>query len=132
MQRIKGSRLSGLVVALCRLPGPRRSVDRGQRFDVFRDCRAIVRAQLRGVLDDAHHRAADGIAVGRLAGFEQIFDVLCAPLAESLLGDIGYPPLAFRIWPAREALRGDNAAEKIARAVALGTMSETVDQIGAA
>ena len=52
--------------------------------------------------------------------------------AKSLLRDVRHPALAFRIGPAGEALRRDDAAEKIARAVALGAMAETVDEIGAA
>src|ERR1700730_10425681 len=121
-----------LFVALRRLLGPRRSVDRRQRLEIFRDRRPVFRVQLRGVLDDPHHRAADGIAVRHLTSFEQIFDVLCAPLAKSLLRDIGYPTLAFRIWPAGEAVRGDDAAEKVTRAVALGAMAEAVDEVGTA
>ena len=88
--------------------------------------------QLRGVADHAHHRSAGGIAIGRLPGLEEIGDVLGAPVAEPLLRDVRHPALAFRVRPPGETLRRDDAAEKIARAVALGAMAETSDEIGAA
>src|SRR3984893_14937380 len=121
-----------LFVALRRLLRPRRSVDRRQRLEIFRDRRPIFGAELRSVLDHARHRAAGAVAIGHLPGFEEIGDVLRAPVANPLWRDVRHPALAFRVWPAGEALRCDDAAEKIARAVALGAMAEAVDQIGAA
>src|SRR5205085_12500699 len=50
----------------------------------------------------------------------------------TLLRNVGHPALAFRIGPAGETLRGDDAAERIARAVTFGAMAKTVDKIGAA
>src|SRR3984893_10611735 len=111
---------------------PRRSLDRRQRFEICRDCGAILGRQLRGVLDDARHRAAGAIVIGGRAGFEEIGDVLLAPFGKPFLRDVRHPALAFRIWPAGEALPGDNAAEEISGTVALGAMAEAVDQIGAA
>ena len=52
--------------------------------------------------------------------------------AQSLLRDVRHPALAFRIGSTCEALRGDDAAEKIARAVTLRAMAQAVDEIGAA
>src|SRR6202035_5170093 len=90
---------------------------------------AIFRAQLRGVPNYPPHRSADGIAIGRLPGFEEIADVLFAPVRNALLRDVRHPALAFRIGPAGEALAGDDAAEEIARAMTLRAMAEAVDQI---
>ena len=69
---------------------------------------------------------------GSSPGFEEIGDVLFAPFADTFLRDVRYPSLAFRIWPAGETLRGDDATEEIARAVTLGAMAEAVDEISAA
>ena len=43
--------------------------------------------------------------IRRLAGLEQIGDVLLRIVAELLLGDVGDPALAFEIRPAGKALR---------------------------
>src|SRR5204863_9880827 len=72
------------------------------------------------------------VAVGQSAGLEEIGEILHAPFAKFLLRDVRYPALAFRIGTAGKALRGDDATEQIARAVALRAMAETVDEIGAA
>ncbi len=85
---------------------------------------------MRSVLDHARHRAAGGVAIGHLPGFEEIGDVLRAPIAKPLLRDVRHPALAFWIWPAGKTPRGDDAAKKVTRAVALGAMAEAVDQIG--
>ena len=50
----------------------------------------------------------------------------------ALLGDVRHKALPFRIGTAGKALACNDAAEKIARAVAFGAMAETVDEIGAA
>src|SRR6266436_2786307 len=121
---------SRLVAVLHCLPGRRwRSVHWRQRLEILRHACAILRWQLRGVFDHARHRAAGAVAVGHFPGFEEIGDVLLAPFAKSFLGDIGYPALAFRIWPAREALRGDDAAKEISGAVTLRAMAEAVDEV---
>src|SRR6266851_1939096 len=73
-----------------------------------------------------------GVANGHLPGFEEIGDVLRAPIAKPLLRDVRHPALAFWIWPAGKTPRGDDAAKKVTRAVAIGTMAEAVDQIGTA
>src|SRR6202022_2036993 len=57
---------------------------------------------------------------------------LRAPVAKSLLRDVRHPALAFRIRPAGETLRGDDAAEKVTRAVALRAMAKAVDEVSAA
>src|ERR1700757_3507941 len=113
---------SGLVRLL--LLRPRRSFDRRQRFQIFGDRVAILRPQLRGVLDHGHHRAAGAVAVRRLAALKKISDVLDAPVADALLRDVRHPALAFRIGSAGEALRGDDAPQEIARTVALGAMAK--------
>src|ERR1700721_2200978 len=46
--------------------------------------------------------------------------------------DVGHPAPAFRSGTAAKALRGDDAAEKIARTMALRAMAEAVDQISPA
>src|SRR5437868_13209336 len=112
--------------ALRRLLRPWRALHRRQRFQIFRDRRAVLGRELRGVLDHAPHRAARGIAVRHLPGLQEIGDVLDAPLIQPLLRDVGYPALAFRIRSAGKTLRIDNAAEDIARAVTLRAMAETV------
>ena len=48
------------------------------------------------------------------------------------LRDVRHPALAFRIGSAGKALRGDDAAKEISRAVTFRAMTEAVDQIGAA
>src|SRR4030088_8307 len=120
---------SGLGAALRRLLGPRRPVHRRQRIEVFGECFAMLRGQVRGVLDHAGYRAAGGVAVGHFPGFEEIGDVLLAPFRKSFLGDVRYPALAFRIRSAREALRGDDAAKEISGAVTLRAMAEAVDEV---
>src|SRR3954463_16404561 len=80
-----------------RLLRPRRSLHRGQRFDVVRDRGAILRRQLRSVADHARHRAASGVAFRRLSALQEIRDIFRAPVAKTLLRDVGHPALAFRI-----------------------------------
>src|SRR6185437_5096620 len=111
---------------------PLRPLDRRQRLHIFGDRIPILLAELRGVLDHPHHRAAGAVAVRCLASLEEIGDILHIPVAEPLLRDVLHPTLAFRIGTAGKALRGDDAAKKIARAVTLGTMAKAVDEIGAA
>src|SRR4051794_38772698 len=94
--------------------------------------RAILCAELRGILDHARHRAADVVTVRRRARFEKIVDILLAPVGETFLRDVGDETLAFRIRPAGEALRSYDATEEIARAMTLRAMTERVDEIGAA
>src|SRR5258707_11282504 len=79
--------------------------------------------------DHAPHRAAGAVAIGHIAGFEKIADVALAPVAESLLSDVRHPALAFGVRSAGKALRRDNAAKEISRAVALRAMAEAVDEI---
>src|SRR5258707_6175300 len=82
--------------------------------------------------DHGPHRAGGLVAVGKFAGFEKIADVVLAPLAGSLLRDVRNPALAFGVGPAGEALRRDNAAKEVSRAVTLRAMAEAVDEIGTA
>src|SRR5207244_4529342 len=49
-----------------------------------------------------------------------------------LLGDVGHEAASGRIRPAREPQPGNDCAEKIPRAVALGAMARSVDEIAAA
>src|SRR6202041_1105431 len=111
---------------------PRRAVHRRQQLEIFSDRRAILRTQLRDIPDHANHRATDAVTVRQLAGFEEIGDVGLAPVANSFLGDVRYPPLAFRIRSACKALHRHDAAEEIARTVTLRTMAEAVDEVSAA
>src|SRR5262249_22070156 len=53
-------------------------------------------------------------------------------VGEPFLRDVGHPALTVRIGTACKALRGDDATQDIARAVTLGAMPETVDEIGPA
>src|SRR5882757_7533393 len=106
---------SGLVGVLVLLLWPRRPLHRRQRLDVVRDRVAVLRTELRGVADHAHHRAAGAVAVRRLPGLQEIGNVLLAPVGSPLLGDVGHEALAFGIGPARKTLRGDDAAKQIAR-----------------
>src|ERR1700751_4075626 len=99
---------SGLVRLL--LLRPRRSFGRRPRFQIFGDRVAILRPQLRGVLDHGDHQAAGAVAVRRLAALEKISDVLGSPVADALLCDIGSPALAIRIGSTGETLRSDDAA----------------------
>src|ERR1700675_747026 len=108
---------------------PRRSVDRRQCFHGLRDRCAIRRRQLRCVPDYARHRAAGGVAIGHLAGFEEIGDVLLAPLAKSFLRNVRHPALALGVRSTGEALSADDAAKEISRAVTFRAMAEAVDQI---
>ena len=59
-------------------------------LEVGGDCRAILGRQLRHVLLDIHHRAADGIEIGRKTAFEEIGDVAPRPAADAPLaaGDV--------------------------------------------
>src|ERR1700730_5292484 len=107
------------------------TVDCRQRLEVDRHRLAIPRRKLRGVADHRRHAAADRIAVGHLAGFEQICDVLHGIVGETLLSNVGHPAFAFQVRPASEALRGLDRAQGIARAVTLGAVTGSVDQIGA-
>src|SRR5947208_1669227 len=94
---------------------------------------ALLRRQLRRVLDDTRHRAHGLVALRQVAGLEEVGNVLHAPFGEvAFLRDVRHPTLAFGIRRAGKALRGDNAAEEIARAVALRAMTQSVDEIGAA
>src|SRR5207248_8326317 len=115
-----------------RFGGPRRSLRRRQRLHVIRDRRAVVGWKLRSILDHASHGAAGGVVIGRCPGFEEIGDILLAPIAYPFLGDVRHPALALRIGSPGEALRGDDAAKEIARAVTLRAMAEAVHEIGAA
>src|SRR6476620_6749736 len=63
---------------------------------------------------------------------KQIGDVLLAPFAEALLGDVGDPPLARQVRTAREALVSFDRAQNVPRAVAFGAVAGAIDQIGAA
>src|SRR5262249_49913955 len=81
---------------------------------------------------DLGHAATDGVAVGRHAGLEHVDDVLLRPIGEPLLSDVGDPAFAVRIRTAGKALRRNDAAGGVARAMALRAMPGTVDEIGAA
>src|SRR5258708_331644 len=118
-----------LPSGLFRLLRPWRPFDRRQRLYIVGNRRLIGLGHLRGVPDHTHHRTAGGIAVGRLPALEKISDVFIAPLADSLLSDVGHPALAFGIGSAGKTLCGNDAAEKIARGMTLGAMAEPVDEI---
>src|SRR5207237_8249978 len=111
---------------------PGRALDGWQRLQVFGHASAILRAQLRCVLDHARHRTAGAVAVRHLPSLKKISDILLAPVANAFLGDVGHPTLAFRVWAAGESLRGDNATEEVPRAVTLRAMADAANQIGAA
>src|SRR5262249_61756423 len=67
------------------------------------------------------------------SGLEDAFDVALGVVADSCRRDIGHGAVAaFRIGTAGEALAFDDAAEAVARAVALRAMARTVDKICAA
>src|SRR5207245_11598106 len=99
---------------------------------IIRDRRAVVGWKLRSILDHAGHRAAGGVVIGRRPGFEEVGDVLLAPIAYSFLGDVRHPALAFRIGSPGKALRADDAAKEMAGAVTLRAMTKAVHEIGAA
>src|SRR5208283_2536746 len=91
------------------------------------------------VADRLDHRAAGEIAgwihaVVQEAGdvFRRPGDILLRPMLQPDRGDVRHPALAVWTGPAAKALAGDDGAEKIARAVALGAVPGTVDQISAA
>src|SRR6267154_5307326 len=79
----------------------RRPFDRRERFEIDRDRGVFVRRQLRAIAHDLGHTAANGIAVGRHASLEHVDDVFLRPVADALLGDVGYPTLPVRIGTAR-------------------------------
>src|SRR6516164_9697829 len=108
------------------------SLDRRQRFHIFADRGAVGWLELQHILDHRDHRAAGAVAVGRDTILQVVGDVFRAPVAKPLLRHVRHPALAFRIGAARKALARDDAAEEIARAVALGAMAKAVDEIGAA
>src|SRR5438128_12601347 len=109
-----------------------RPFDQRQRFDVERDRGAIVRRKFRRIGDHCRHRATDRIAVGHVAALEDSFDVALGIIADSCWRDIGDGAVAaFRIGTAGKALACDDAAEGVARAVALRAMARAADQISA-
>src|ERR1041385_5900900 len=117
-----------IVLFLCRfLPFHRR-----QRFDVGGNGGAIICRKLRGVAHHLGHLPTDGISFERLPRLEQIRNVVLRPVAEPLRREIGNRALPLRIRPAGEALRGNDAAHEIARAVAFRTVPRPLDQISAA
>src|SRR5947209_456117 len=76
-------------------------LDRRQRFEVGGDGAAIFGRELRNVPHHRRHGAADRIAVGQVAGFEDVLDVALRVIADSHRGDVGHPALAaFRIGTA--------------------------------
>src|SRR6266436_1432515 len=110
-----------------------RPLHRRQRFDVKRDRGTIVRRKFRRIGHHGRHQATDRIAVGHVPALEDSFDVALGVVADSCWRDIGDGAVAaFRIGTAGKALACDDAAEEIARAVALRAMARAVDQISAA
>src|SRR5258708_3013674 len=57
---------------------------------------------------------------------------LLPPAPQPFLCEVPHPAPGFRGGAARKTLVGNDAAEKIARAVTFGAVAEGVDQIGAA
>src|ERR1700683_114865 len=117
----------------------RRPLPGRQRSNVDRHRVAIFLAEQRGVVDDLSHVAARIIAGWVHAVVEEARNVLhrpgdlvLAPMTESSRRDVRHPAFAVGRGAAGETLALDDAAEKIARAVALGAVSRAVHQIGAA
>src|SRR5262252_10553688 len=106
---------------------------RWQRFEVERDRGTILRRKLRRIAHHVPHEATDRIAVGHVSGLENALDVALRIVADSFRRDVWDPTVAaFRIGAAGKALALDDAAEEVARAVALRAMARAVDQISAA
>src|SRR5262249_49731591 len=110
-----------------------RSFDRRQRFEVERDRGTIYRRKLRRIGHHGRHQATHRIAVGHVSGLEDALDVALRVVADTCRRDVGGGALAaFRIGTAGKALTCDDAAEGVARAVALRAMARAIDQISAA
>src|SRR5499427_9590976 len=110
-----------------------RPFDRRQRFEVERDRGTIYRRKLRCIGHHVPHQATDRIAVGHVSGLEDALDIPLRVVADSFRRDVWNPTVAtFRIGAAGKALTCDDAAEEVARAVALRAMARPIDQISAA
>src|SRR5262249_61526275 len=110
-----------------------RPLDRRQRFEVGRDRCAILGGEFGDLAHHGGHRSADGIAVGHVPSLENALDIALRVIADSGRRDVGNPAIAaFRIRTAGEALAGDDAAETVARTVALRAMAWAVHQMWAA
>src|SRR5262249_61174448 len=79
------------------------------------------------------HRPRRQPPFGQVSGLKIRFDAALRVTADSRRRNVGNRPLAaFRIGTADEALAGDDRAESIARAVTLGAMAWSIDEIRAA
>src|SRR5215831_21290404 len=110
-----------------------RPFDRRQRFEVERDRGTIYRRKLRRIAHHGRHQATHRIAVRHISGLEDALDIPLRVVADSFRRDVWDPTVAaFRIGTAGKALTCDDAAEEVARAVALRAMARAIDQISAA
>ena len=107
---------------------------RRQRLQIGGNRRAVFRLELRNVLLHPRHEAADHVEIRRIPGFQQIGDVLRAPIGKPVIArrDIRDLTLAFRIAGAGKGLALDDAAEEVARRMTLAAMTGPVDEIVAA
>src|SRR2546421_5735852 len=62
-----------------------RAFDRWQRFDVGRHRVAILRRKLRHIAHHGRHRAADRVTIGRVAGLQNVSDVLLGVILQRSL-----------------------------------------------
>lgn len=90
------------------------SLNRWQRFQVYRHCKAVFRRQFFGIENDRGHGTLDGIEAPYSA-FQEIGDLLDRPILQSGLGDVGDGPFALGIRATSKTLALDDGAEEIAR-----------------
>src|SRR2546423_8863335 len=71
-----------------------RAFDRRQRFDVGCHGVAVLGRKLRGIAHHRCHRAADRVAIRRVARLEDVGDVLLGIILQRSLRDVRDPALA--------------------------------------
>src|SRR5262249_57844913 len=110
-----------------------RPLDRRQRFDVERDRGTILRRKFRRIAHHGRHQATHRIAVRHISGLEDALDIPLRVVADSFRRDVWDPTVAaFRIGTAGKTLTCDDAAEEVARAVALRAIAPAIAPISGA